>query len=68
MLSAQISFLTSSHDANVPFGMEAPWGHRNKNIQRHKLYLKIQNQSLGIHGWLIAKQPFVIETIVMHDF
>ena len=24
MLSAQIRFLTSSHDANVPFGMEVP--------------------------------------------
>jgi len=24
--------LTSSHDAKVPFGMEVPYGHRNKFI------------------------------------
>jgi len=28
--------LTSSHDAKVPFGMEVPYGHRNKFILRHK--------------------------------
>ena len=43
MLSAQHRMLTSSHDANVPFGMEVPLGNRKNVIQRHKLYLKIQD-------------------------
>ena len=36
-------FLTSSHDANISFGIVVPWSHRKKIIQRHRLYLKIQD-------------------------
>ena len=35
--------LTSNHDTKVPFGMNVPLGHRNIFIQRHTLYLKIQD-------------------------
>jgi len=28
----QVMIKTSSHDAKVPFGMEIPYGHRNKFI------------------------------------
>ena len=32
-----------NRDAMVPFGIEAPRDHRKRNIQRHKLYLEIQD-------------------------
>ena len=34
---------TSNHDAKVPCGIKVPQDHSKKVIQRHKLYLKIQD-------------------------
>ena len=35
--------LTSNRDAEVPFGTDVAQKHRNKIIQRHNLYLEIQD-------------------------
>ncbi len=71
MLSAQNRLLTSNHDANVPFGIEVPWGHRKIFIQRHTFYLKIQD-GCRWPSWkmllIISEAPFIKICIMMHVF
>jgi hypothetical protein len=55
MLSAQNRVLTSCQDAKVPFGMEVPLSNRKKGIQRHKLYIKIQDG-----GWRPSRKSYMI--------
>ena len=50
-----------NHVAKVSFGIEAPWGHRKINIQRNKLYLKIQDgrrRPLSETGPTQSPEPF----------
>ena len=55
------------------FGIEATYGHRKKNIQRHKLYLKIQDDRRRPYIWPYSKlvrpmvpKLFAVKTIVIH--
>ena len=75
MLSTKSWTLTSNHDAKAPFGIEAPYGHRKRIIQRRKLYLQIQDghcrSYLQPYSKLVrpmAPSVFVVETIVLHSF
>ena len=63
--------LTSSHDANVTFGLDVPYDHGITIIQRHKMYPKIQN-GCRWPSWkndrFIARELFVVEIIIIHGF
>ena len=61
--------MTSSHDAEVTFGREVPWGHRNFLAVDTICILKFKMAAgghLGSHRRLIVPTLFIVETIVIH--